>query len=153
MSADSSTLLVRQGRRLLQVGVALLLVTSFEGFAIPHFASPELGRSAHSLIAMLAILLLAMGLLWPKLILRPLAARVAFWCLLYSGLAIVVAFLMAAFWGAGQTTMPLAGASLGTVFQESAIKVVSYSTAPTGIIAFALIFWGLRMPAKADEYF
>jgi hypothetical protein len=130
----------------LQVGVALLLITSFEGFAIPHFAAPALGRSAHTLIALLAILLLAMGLLWPKLILRPTASGIAFWCLLYSGLAIVVAFLMAAFWGAGQSTMPLAGAPLGTAFRESAIKIVAYSSAPTGIIAFAIIFWGLRMP-------
>src|SRR5579863_2856103 len=128
MTVKTAALLARQGRRLLQVGVALLLATSFEGFAIPHFASPMLGRSAHSLIALLAILLLAMGLLWPKLILRPSASQAAFWCLLYSGLAIVVAFLMAAFWGAGQTTMPLAGAALGTPFQETAIKVISYSS-------------------------
>ena len=34
-----------QGHRLLQIGVALFLFTSFEGFAIPGFASPMLGRS------------------------------------------------------------------------------------------------------------
>src|SRR5579864_7051100 len=108
MSMNTPTLLIRQGRRLLQVGVALLLATSCEGFAIPHFASPLLGRSAHSLMALLAVLLLAMGLLWPKLNLGSSAAQLAFWFLIYSGLAIVAAFLMAAFWGAGQSTMPLA---------------------------------------------
>src|SRR5207248_1816260 len=41
----------RQGHRLLQIGVALFLFTSFEGFAIPHFAAPNLGRSVHTLSA------------------------------------------------------------------------------------------------------
>ena len=41
--------LSHQGRRLLQLGVALFLFTSFEGFAIPALASPYLGRSVHTL--------------------------------------------------------------------------------------------------------
>ena len=35
---ESSSSLPRQGRRLLQLGVCLLLFASFEGFAIPYFA-------------------------------------------------------------------------------------------------------------------
>ena len=30
--------------------------------------------------------------------------------------------------------------------QEGAIKGVAYSSAPTGIVSFALIIWGLRTP-------
>lgn len=41
----SSALLQRQGHRLLQIGVALFLFTSFEGFAIPSLAAPIVGRS------------------------------------------------------------------------------------------------------------
>jgi len=37
--------LSRQGHRLLQIGVALFLFTSFEGFAIPYLAAPRLGLS------------------------------------------------------------------------------------------------------------
>jgi len=45
--------------------------------------------------------------------------------------------------------MPLATDGVrGTDFQETAISVVAYSAAPTGILSFALIFWGLRMPPK-----
>jgi hypothetical protein len=143
---------LRQGHRLLQVGVALLLVTSFEGFAIPYFAAPLVGRSAHSLMALLAVLLLPMGLLWPKLNLRHSALQIAFWFLIYSGFAIVASFLMAAIWGAGHSTMPLSGAPYGTAFQEAAIRVVAYSSAPTGIISFALILWGLRMPVASGEF-
>jgi len=46
-------MLLRQGHRLLQIGVGLFLLTSFEGFVIPTFAAPRLGLSAHSLMALL----------------------------------------------------------------------------------------------------
>ncbi|HEV2262099.1 MAG TPA: hypothetical protein VGR69_07440 [Candidatus Rubrimentiphilum sp.] len=131
---------------MLQIGVAILLITSFEGFVIPRFASPILGRSAHSLMAILAPLFIALGLLWPRLRLRPVALSAAFWLLVYSATAIVASFLMGAVWGAGHSTMPLAGAPQGNAIQESVIAAVAYSSAPTGIISFALILWGLRGP-------
>ncbi|MBV8170903.1 MAG: hypothetical protein JO219_03120 [Candidatus Eremiobacteraeota bacterium] len=138
-------MLARQGRRLLQLGVVLLLFTSFWGFAIPRMGSYQLGVSAHSLAGLLAILLLAMGLLWPKLRLNANAAAFAFWFLIYSGLAIELAFVLGAIWSAGNSTMPhAAGAAHGSALQELVIKIIAYSSGPTGIIAFALILWGLR---------
>ena len=142
---DSSELLARQGGRLLQLGVALFLFTSFEGFAIPYFAAPNLGRSVHTLSAFTGVLMLTVGLLWPRLHLGLSTARTAFWFLVYSALATVLAFLMAAVWGAGNSIMPLAASGAhGSAFEEDAIKVVAYSAAPTGIISFSLILWGLR---------
>src|SRR2546430_16288117 len=91
-----------------------------------------------------------MGLLWPRLELTVTISKVAFWFLIYSAFAILAAYLMAAIWGAGNTTMPLAaGAARGNAFQELAIKAVGDSSAPTGIIAFVLIFWGLRVGGGA----
>jgi hydroxylaminobenzene mutase len=139
-------MLSRQGHRLLQIGVALFLLTSFEGFAISFFAAPHLGLSAHSLMALLGILLIAMGLLWPRLHFGIAASRFAFWLLIYSSLAIVAAYLLGAIWGAGNSTMPLAGGTAhGSDLQEAIIRVVAYSSAPTGIVSFALILWGLRI--------
>jgi (hydroxyamino)benzene mutase len=145
---NTSDLLMRRGHRLLQIGVALFLFTSFEGFAIPYIAAPLLVRSAHSLAALLGVILIALGLLWPRLNLAKAASQIAFWFLVYSGLAITAAFLIAGIWGAGKSTMPLAGAPMGTPFQESVITAVAYSSAPTGIIAFALILWGLRLGTR-----
>lgn len=139
-------LLSRQGQCLLQIGVALFLVTSFESFVIPYFASPMLGRSTHSLCALLGVMLIALGLTWPRLNLGRTTLQIAFWFLIYSGFAIVAAFLLAAIWGAGNSTMPLAaGPAHGSAFQEQVIKVVAYSSAPTGIVSFAMILWGLRI--------
>jgi hydroxylaminobenzene mutase len=140
-----SNALSHQGGRLLQIGAALLLFTSLEGFAVPYLTAPDLGRSVHTLGALSAVLLLALGLVWPRLDLGVTASRVALWFLVYSDFAIIAAFLMAAVWGAGNSILPLAaGAAHGSDFQEAAITAVAYSAAPTGITSFALILWGLR---------
>jgi hydroxylaminobenzene mutase len=146
----SSGLLPRQGQRLLQFGVALLLFSSLLGFAIPFLASPRIGLSAHTLGALQAVMLLAFGLLWPRLRLSPRAVKIAFWCLVYSTLAILAAYVVAAFWGVGIETISLMGElpqglTRGTPFQETFIMVLSYSSAPTGLAAFGLILWGLRI--------
>jgi (hydroxyamino)benzene mutase len=138
--------LSRQGQRLLQIGVALLLLLSVEGFAIPHLAAPHLGVSAHKLAALQSVLTLALGLVWPKLNLGAATSRIAFWLFIYAAFAILAAFVMGAIWGAGNETMPLAaGTAHGSAFQEIVIRIVAYSSAPTGLISFALIFWGLRI--------
>jgi len=36
-----------------------------------------------------------------------------------------------------------------SMFQETFIKVLAYSSAPTGLTCFALILWGLRAVDKA----
>ena len=147
----SSKLTARQGLRLLQLGVALLLFTSFEGFAIPYFAVPNLGRSVHTLSGFVGVLFLALGLLWPRLNLRAAGARVAFWFLVYSALATIAGFLIAGIWGAGSSIIPLAaGGARGSDFQETAIQIVMYPAAPTGIVSFALILWGLRQRNKPE---
>ena len=92
------------------------------------------------------MLLLALGLAWTRLNLGDVASRIAFWLLVYSTFAILAAYVLGAFWGAGSETIPMAaGAAHGSPVQETVIKVVAYSSAPTGIFSFALILWGLRM--------
>src|SRR2546429_9655359 len=119
-------MLSRQGHRLLQLGVALFLVSSFEGFVISGFAAPRLGLSAYSLMALLGVLFIALGLLWPKLHLIIAASRLAFWLLIYSGFAIVAAFLLVAIWGASNSTMPLtAGRGRRSHIYKEPLKHVS----------------------------
>jgi hydroxylaminobenzene mutase len=142
---DNSSTLSRQGHCLVKLGVALFLFVTLQGLAIQSFAVPSLGRSAHTLSLSTGLVLLGIGLVWPRLALGATATRIAFGFLIYSLLATIVAFLLAAIWGAGNTVLPLAaGAAHGTALQENIIAVVLASTLPTGIIAFALILWGLR---------
>jgi (hydroxyamino)benzene mutase len=138
-------ILRNQSRRLLQLGIGLLIFVSVEGFAIPHVASSRLALSAHSLGGLQSALLLALGLMWPQLALPAFAARTAFWLLIYSTFAILLAYVLGAFWGAGNETMPLAaGAAHGSSWQETTITLIAYSSAPTGLVSFALMLWGLR---------
>ena len=142
---NSSEMLSRQGRYLLQLGVALFLFTSFEGFVIPALAAPNLGRSVHTLSAFTGVLLLTMGLMWPMLKLGTTASRVAFWFLIYSALATIAGFVVAALLGAGGSIMPIAAQGVrGSDLQEAMIQAITYPAAPTGIVAFGLILWGLR---------
>jgi len=134
----------RQGLRLLQISVALLLFTSLLGFAIPYVAAPQLGLAAHKLGGLQSVLLMAMGLAWPRLNLNAAALRIAFWLFIYAAFAILVAYLLGAIWAAGNETMSLrGGATHGSAFQEGTIRLVAYSSAPTGLISFALVLWGL----------
>lgn len=144
---NASSVLSEHGQRLLQIGLVLLLFSSVEGFVIPYVAAPHLGLSAHTLSALQGVLLLVLGLVWPRLALGTGASRVALWLLVYSTVAILAAYLLAATWGAGNETMPLAaGAAHGTASQEAVIRGVAYSSAPPGLISFTLILWGLRAP-------
>lgn len=145
-----SVMLSRQGQRLLQLGIVWILYSSFDGFAIPYLGSQRIGLSVHTLSAYQGIFLLAQGLLWPRLKLGATASRVAFWCSIYGTLAILAAYTIAAIWGVGNETIRLMGElphglSHGTTFQETFIKVLAYSSAPTGLTAFVLILRGLRM--------
>jgi hypothetical protein len=99
---NPSQTLPRQGRCLLQLGVALFLFTSFEGFVVPNLASPNLGRSLHMLSGFTGVMFLAMGLTWPMLKLGTTAAKIAFWFLVYSAIATIAGFAIAAWWGAGR---------------------------------------------------
>jgi hydroxylaminobenzene mutase len=146
----ASTLLSRQGQRLLQLGVAWIFYSSCAGFLIPFLASPRIGLSVHTLSALQGVFLLAVGLLWPKLKLSLAASWVAFWLFIYGAASILAAYTIAAIWGIGNETIMLAGElphglSHGTAFQEIFIKVLAYSSAPTGLTSFALILWGLRI--------
>jgi hydroxylaminobenzene mutase len=140
-----SGLLSRQGRCLLQLGVALFLFTSFEGFVVPALAAPHLGRSVHTLSGFTGVLFIAVGLMCPMLKLEAAAARAAFWFLVYSAFATIAGFILAALWGAGGSIIQIAAqGARGSDLQEAVIWAVMVPAAPTGIIAFALMLWGLR---------
>lgn len=131
---------------MLQIGIALFVFTGLEGFVIPSLPVPPLGRSVHTLSALQGVMILALGLMWPRLNLGTTASRIAFWTYIYSSFATLIPFIMAAVWGAGNTTIPLAaGGAYGGAIQETLIKVILYSAAPPFFVSMALILWGLRI--------
>jgi hydroxylaminobenzene mutase len=79
-------------------------------------------------------LLLALGLVWFRLRLSVTSSRIALWCLIYSTVAILAAYTVAAIWGVGPDTIRLMGElphglSRGTAGQETFIAILAYSSA------------------------
>jgi hydroxylaminobenzene mutase len=149
---NSSNILSRQGQRLLQIGVGHFVFSGVEGFAIPGLTSPALGLAVHRLSALQGVMMLTLGLFWPRLRLGATASRVAYWTYIYSSVATLVPYVLASVWGAGNTTIPLAaGTARGNARQESTIKVILYSAAPSFFVSMALVLWGLRMSDDGGE--
>ena len=73
------------------------------------------------------------------------ASRVAFWFFIYCAFATIAGFVIGGLLGADGSAFPIAAAGArGSDSQEMLIQLVMYPAAPTGIISFALVLWGLR---------
>jgi (hydroxyamino)benzene mutase len=143
---DSSVWSVRQGHRLLQIGMFLFLGALFVGLAVPTFAVARLGLSAHLLGLMQGLFLMVLGLLWHRLTLPLGMLRGAFWLALYGCFAPMTANLLAATWAAGNTLLPLAaGQAHGSELQEGIIAAMLRTGGAALIVACILILRGLRM--------
>jgi hydroxylaminobenzene mutase len=149
---DTSDQSLRQGHRLLQAGSLLFLLALLVGLAVPRFAVPRLGLSAHLLGIMQGVFLMVTGVLWPRLRLTRATARVGFWLAVYGCFAAWTANVLAGVWGAGNSMLPIAaGQARGSVFQEVIIATGLRSAAVSLIAAAVLILWGLRAFAVEDS--
>lgn len=136
---------LRHARRLLQLGVALILFALLVGLAVPLFAVPRLGLSVHLLGLMQGLYLIGLGLLWPNLTLTPAIAIAGRSLAMYGCVAALAANFLAAVWGAGNSIVPIAaGSARGTQLQEGIITVGLRSAGVSLIVATAIVLWGLR---------
>lgn len=150
---NDSTEILRQGHRLLQVGITLFLIALVVGLFVPKFTVPRIGLSVHLLGITQGIFLMLLGSLWPRLRLSRLVLKIAFWLAVYGCLSAWTTTLFAGIWGAGNRMLPLAaGAAHGTRLQETLIALGLRSAALALIVAAVLILWGLRSfaPERKD---
>lgn len=142
---DTSDWSRRQGHRLLQLGILLFLFALLVGFVVPTFAVPRLGLSTHLLGIMQGIFLMVLGVLWPRLRVTRVMARIGFFLAVYGCFAAWMANLSAAIWGAGNSMLPIAaGPAHGSPLQEGIITIALRSAAVSLIAAAMLVLWGLR---------
>jgi len=134
-----------QAHRLIQVGVGLLLLAILLGLVIPQFAQPRVALSAHLVGLLQGILLLVLGLLWPRFHFTPVQSTLAFWLAVYQALAAFLSDVLAAAWAAGGSIIPMAaGAARGTMVQEAIVNVGLRSAGVALIAVLVLLLWGLR---------
>jgi (hydroxyamino)benzene mutase len=119
---------------------------------IPVLANPRMGLTSHVEGIMSGMLLVVMGLIWPRLSLGSRAMTAASWLLIYGAYANWANPLLAAAWAAGGSMMPMASNGLkGTPVQEMIIGILSVSLALALLIGIPLVLWGLRGVANKSN--
>ena len=140
----------RQSQRLLQTGICLFLVAVLLGLAIQQFTVPRLALSAHLIGILQGIVLVVVGLVWPRLYLAPRQFRLTFWLVVYQAVAAFLSNVLGAAWGAGNSIIPIAaGAARGSTVEEAVINIGLRSAGAALIIGLLLILWGLRRTPAA----
>jgi hydroxylaminobenzene mutase len=129
------------GFRLLDRALLLGLLT---GFALPMLENPRMGLASHLEGVLNGLLLLILGVLWPRLLLSPRQARLTMGLVVYGTFANWAATLLAAVWGAGRS-MPLAAAGhQGLAWHEGVLDLLLFSLSFAMLTVCGLILWGLR---------
>jgi hydroxylaminobenzene mutase len=142
---DTAGMKQQASRTLVRLGVVLILLGLLTGLIIPELANPRMGLASHIEGVLSGMLLMVMGLVWPRLNLDPGMLRAAFWLLAYGAFANWFNPLLGAFWAAGSSMMPMAGRGhLGTPLQESIIGFLSVTMALALLCGVVLAFLGLR---------
>ena len=141
---------VRQGHRLIQMGVGLFLIALLTGLVVHKMPLPRLALSAHLLGIMQGTFLSIVGLLWPRLKLGKISSKITFLLLVYGCLAAWFANFLGAIWAAGGSMVPFAaGNARGTPLEEGIIKVGLSTAAVSLILALLFLLWGLRLGATS----
>ena len=142
---DTSSMKQRLSGRLIRLGVLLLLLGLLTGLLIPILANPRMGLSSHVEGVMSGMLLIIMGIIWPRLRLSDGAKKVTSWLLIYGAYANWANPLLAAAWAAGGSMMPMASKGLkGTPVQEMVISILAVSLALALLTGISHVLWGLR---------
>lgn len=144
-------LLAQQARYLLQLGLVLFLLALLVGILVPGFAVPRLALSVHLLGVLQGTFLVAISGVWSKVRFGRRTSWLSLWLLGYGCVAAWVANLLGAYWGAGNTLLPIAaGSAHGSALQELAIVALLRSSGITLLVGIALILRNsLRKPLAA----
>ena len=130
--------------------MVLFLLALLVGLMVPTFAVPRLGLSTHLLGITQSLFLMIVGVLWPRLGLTRIVARLGVFLAVSGCWVAWTANLLGAIWGAGSSMLPMAaGTARGTAIQETVITIALRSAAVALIAVTLLVVWGLRDSAEA----
>ncbi|MBI2436005.1 MAG: hydroxylaminobenzene mutase [Candidatus Hydrogenedentes bacterium] len=138
-----STAQETQGRTILAWGMLLFLLGLLTGILVPHFAVPRLGLSAHIAGVQNGLVLLIIGLLWPKLVLGPALLLLARAFSILGMYLLWLALLLCALWSAGRATPIAAAGQEASPAQEMLVQTGLVIGSLAAIAAAALMLWGL----------
>jgi hydroxylaminobenzene mutase len=114
------------------------LLALLVGIFVPYFAVPRLALSVHLLGVLQGTFLVAVSSAWSRWGFGRRISWLVFWLLAYGCVAAWLGNLLGAYWGAGNTLLPMAaGSARGSALQELAIAIVLRSSAIALLIAIA----------------
>ena len=132
-------------RWLIRLGVTLILLGLITGLAVQELANPRMALASHVEGVLSGMLLVVMGLVWPRLNLDGGMLKSAFFFLAYGAFANWVNPLLAAFWAAGSSMMPMAAQGhKGTPSQELIIGFISVTLVLSLLTGTVIVLLGLR---------
>lgn len=135
---------------LLRAGIVLFVLGLVTGFAVPLMAVPRLGLSSHLEGVMNGMVLVGLGLIWPRLTLSARTGSLAFWLAIYGTFANWLATLAAALTGAA-ALMPIAGGgATGAPWAEQLVAALLISLSVAIVAASLFVLAGLRRPAATE---
>lgn len=138
-------------RRLAILGAGLVLIGMLTGAVSGQLANPRMGLSSHLAAVSGGTLLLALAGIWGHIRLSPRGERWAVGLLGYAMAANWLATLLAAIWGAGHETMPLAaGGRQASSVQEGLVTALLASLSAAVVIGLLLVLIGLVQGRSAD---
>ena len=130
-------------RGLLRNGFVVLLLALLIGLAIPFFLNPRAALAAHVTGVMVAVLLIAISVVWDALGLAAGRAKLVRGLYLYGSYASLVAGVLAAVWGTSKIT-PIAGAGFhASATKELVVQVIFVSLGFALLAATALVVLSL----------
>ncbi|MBS1667285.1 MAG: hydrogenase [Bacteroidetes bacterium] len=118
--------------QLIFAGLVLLFLGLLTGVFASAFANPRMGLSSHIEGILNGLFLIAMGLIWHKLELKPRWLSIGFWLLIYGSYANWLATLLSGVFNAGKMFTIVPTGLNGSMFIE-------------GVISFLLISLSLAM--------
>jgi len=133
-----------RSRQLLRGGALLCFLALVTGLAIPAFANPRMGLSAHVGGLMNGMFLLIVGLAWNQLELSDRIRGVAFWALVVGAFGNWASVVAASVWGTATLT-PIAGSGFGADRWKEAVVAVGLVCVGVTMLAGTLsLVVGLR---------
>lgn len=130
-------------RGLLRNGFVVLLLSLLVGLAIPLLLNPRMALAAHVTGIMLALLLIALGVVWDALGLSPGRAKLVRGLYLYGSYASLAAGVLGAVWGTNRVT-PIAGEGFhASATKELVVQILFVSLGLALLAATVLVLLSL----------
>lgn len=162
---DSSS---REAHWLFLLGAFLILLSMFVGLALAWSVFPNLllGLAAHVGGMIQGIMVIAFGVLWPRLKLSRTLSAIGFWLVVYSQLISFGIQVLTALWDAGGELFRLAGseviganpvqeimlgAARGSPLQEQIIYIGLGTALLAALVAQVIIIWGLWSSVREEK--